>query len=119
MAVKSPQRSTFKHSGRKYVIVKSIANRVEHSTTRVRLCKRAGKAHWYTAVTQNVGIKGKEVTVLTRASDFWNALVRFDSECEDIGVLLEASQGNVEEIISLSEEEKAEMARNVEARANA
>ncbi|CBZ41978.1 virion structural protein [Pseudomonas phage phi15] len=119
MAVKNPKRSTFKHQGRKYVTVKAVANRVEHSTTRVRLCKRAGKAHWFVSVTEHVGIKGKEDTVLTRCSDFWNALVRFDSECEDIGVIHEASQGNVEELIALSEDEKSEMARNVEARANA
>lgn len=120
MTVKRKDLKTFKHAGRKYVIVKSTANRQEHSTTAVKLVKRTAKAHWYVAVVQHVGIKGREVTTLTRKADFWEALYDYNEECGNIGVILGSDQTEkVDELLNMSPEEQAELIHNVGVRVNA
>lgn len=120
MAVQRKDLKTFKHQGRKYIIVKSTANRQEHSTTAVKLVKRAGKAHWFVATVHNVGIKGRERTELVRYINFWDALAGYDSGCGDIGVILGSDQTEkVDELLALSPEEQAELIHNVGVRVNA
>ena len=117
MAVKRKDLKTLKINGRKYVVIKQVANRQGHSTSAIKLLKRAGKAHWFVAVVTHVGIKGLEDTSLVRFKGFWEALADYASNAEAIGVILgEAEQ---EPDLYLTEEEKAKLVARVEGQANA
>lgn len=116
---KQAKATTFKHEGRKYITVKAVANRQEHSTTSVKLVKRAGKAHWFVATVHNVGIKGKEVTTLDRCVDFWEALELYLEGAEAIGVSFGEASQEPESITELDEVEKAMLASRLEGHANA
>lgn len=116
MAVQRKDLKTFKHNGRKYITVKAVANRQEHSTVAIKLVKRAGKAHWFVAEVTHVGIKGKEVTNLVRCKDFWDALSYYDETCECIGVVNGEHAERLDELLELTEDDRVELVRNVEAR---
>lgn len=103
---------TIKRNGRKYVVVNTTVARKGHQNVTLRLIKRAGKAYWFV-------LEGKGGPV--RYSDFWAALEAYSVRQDELGVnpTEHLPVEEVQEIVSLNEQEQAEFAKALEVRINA